>query len=121
MLATIRDVRGEGDKDRAAATSEDFAGTDVHDDIDLTLVEMQSDVLGKIDAAIRRLEQGRYGRCIECHGTIAPERLRAMPFALRCLQCELARESETRGATQRRQMLSRLHGSNWDQSHETMD
>ncbi len=43
--------------------------------------------LDSIDAALRRLDEGRYGRCERCGQPIAPERLAARPTATRCVSC----------------------------------
>ena len=73
----------------------------VHDfvqDVELALMEMKSETLGQIDEAIRRLEAGAYGTCANCGGEIAEPRLKALPFATLCLECqenaEEARASE---------------------------
>lgn len=39
-------------------------------------------------AALRRLEEGSYGVCIDCGEAIAAARLTASPFASRCLDCQ---------------------------------
>lgn len=43
--------------------------------------------LQALDAALARLEDGTYGSCTVCGGTIAPERLRALPTATTCRAC----------------------------------
>jgi DnaK suppressor protein len=53
---------------------------------------MKSETLYKINEALARLEDGTYGYCFECGEEIAQQRLRALPFALRCKDCEEARE-----------------------------
>ena len=63
-------------------------------DVELALVEMKSETLGRIDEALRRLEEGSYGVCIECGTEIPAVRLRALPFATRCLACQ-EREEES--------------------------
>ena len=63
-------------------------------DLDLRLVEIANATLRRVDHAIARLDDGTYGRCTRCHGDIAAARLRAMPFAVRCQRCEMAREHE---------------------------
>jgi DnaK suppressor protein len=57
---------------------------------------MKSETLNKVDAALRRLEDGSYGDCFECGEEIAEARLRALPFAVRCKDCEEARETAER-------------------------
>ena len=44
-------------------------------------------LLQKIDAALGRIEDGGYGRCLDCDQTIAHERLEFDPAATRCIQC----------------------------------
>jgi DnaK suppressor protein len=68
---------------------------------------MKSETLNKIDAALRRLEDGSYGNCFECGDEISEARLRALPFAVRCKDCEEARET----AEQRERALARKSGS----------
>ena len=52
--------------------------------------------LQKIDAALRAIERGDYGVCVECGARIAAERLRAYPYADRCIDCAEAAETATR-------------------------
>ncbi len=66
---------------------------DIQDDIEFALLQMKAETLTKITAALERLEEGTYGYCYECGEEIARQRLRALPFAERCLECEEARES----------------------------
>ena len=76
-------------------------------EVDLALMQMKSDTLKKIDAAILRLEDGSYGDCFECGDEIAEARLRALPFAVRCKDCEEARENTER----RERMQAQKRGS----------
>ena len=50
--------------------------------------------MAKITAALERLEEGTYGYCYECGEEIAGRRLRALPFAERCRDCEETHELE---------------------------
>jgi DnaK suppressor protein len=65
-------------------------------EVDLALMQMKSDTLRKIDQAIMRLEQGSYGRCESCEGEIAAARLRALPFAVLCRDCQEQAEEQVR-------------------------
>ncbi|MDX2153093.1 MAG: SpoIIE family protein phosphatase [Bryobacteraceae bacterium] len=42
-------------------------------------------LLGEVDAALRRLDEGRFGLCLTCGDPIEPERLAADPLARFCL------------------------------------
>jgi DnaK suppressor protein len=77
-----------------------------HEEMELALLQMRSDMLIRVDEALLRLDAGEYGFCSECAGEISERRLRALPFAVRCQACEEKREqalAHTRHAVQ-------LHG-----------
>lgn len=40
-----------------------------------------------IDEALRRLDTGEYGTCARCSAPIEAERLRAVPYAVTCVDC----------------------------------
>lgn len=48
--------------------------------------------LREIGIALRRLEEGRYGLCLDCDEPIAAARLAAEPFAVRCAACQTLTE-----------------------------
>ena len=43
--------------------------------------------LARIDAALKRIDDGEYGECLHCGEWIAPARLRVDPAATLCIQC----------------------------------
>jgi DnaK suppressor protein len=53
--------------------------------------------LGAVSAALRRLQEDRFGACVDCGEAIAFDRLRVEPWALRCVACEGRRERSARG------------------------
>lgn len=104
----MRDVRAEGALGEgqgvldAAETSE----ADIQDDIEFALIQMKSETLHKIEEALARLDESTYGYCFECGDEISERRLRALPFAVRCKDCEEAREV----AAQRERQQQRRSG-----------
>ena len=52
--------------------------------------------LREIEAALRRLDEGRYGLCADCDAAIDPRRLQAEPFAVRCAACQTQVERSRR-------------------------
>ena len=91
----MRDVRAEGTwggKQSEVLDAVESSEADIQDDIEFALIQMKSETLNKINDALLRLEQGDYGNCFECGEEIAEKRLRALPFAVRCKDCEEARE-----------------------------
>src|SRR4029077_17931850 len=80
---------------------------DIQDDIEFALIQMKSETLNKINDALVRLEQGDYGNCYDCGEEIAEKRWRALPFPVRCKDCEEAREA----AEQRERQLTQRRGT----------
>jgi DnaK suppressor protein len=74
------------------------------DAINFELSRLDHEQLGRIDAARGRLEAGTYGNCLEpkCGEEISVSRLDAVPFAVRCTDCEEAREDEDAPGRKRR-------------------
>ena len=71
--------------------------------IGFSLLQLTSQTVQGIEAALRRLEAGAFGMCTECRAWIPAARLRAVPFAVRCLACQemndRAQGPVARGAT----------------------
>lgn len=51
-------------------------------------------LMGKIDKALRKIDEGEYGLCEECDESISLKRLQARPEAQLCIQCKEAQEKE---------------------------
>ena len=43
--------------------------------------------LAEIEAALTRIQEGRYGTCLNCGGPMGLQRLRAIPEARYCVAC----------------------------------
>jgi DnaK suppressor protein len=72
-------------------------GSDAWDlDFSLQLVENDQEVLGEISAALKKIENGQFGLCECCLEQGKPEtrsripktRLKAIPYARNCVDCE---------------------------------
>ena len=50
----------------------------------------------QIEEALRRLDEGSYGRCVDCGRELPEERLEARPEAARCVECQAKAESHAR-------------------------
>jgi len=50
--------------------------------------------LVQIGAALKRIEQGEYGICLDCEEPISPKRLAAVPWAAYCLHCQELQDAE---------------------------
>jgi DnaK suppressor protein len=104
----MRDVRAVGASGEGVLDAAESSEADIQDDIELALIQMKSETLHKIEEALNRLGEKTYGYCFECGDEISERRLRALPFAVRCKDCEEAREiAEQR---ERQQSLRRSAG-----------
>src|SRR3954454_15430396 len=102
----MRGVREEGTwggKLNEVLDAVESAEADIQEDLEFALVQMKSETLNKVNDALARLEQGSYGNCFDCGEEIGEKRLRALPFAVRCKDCEEAREN----AENRQRQLAR--------------
>jgi RNA polymerase-binding protein DksA len=61
-------------------------------ELDYTLEENAEGLLSAIDAALARIEAGTYGKCQNCGKEISPDRLEAIPWATRCIDCKRKEE-----------------------------
>jgi DnaK suppressor protein len=88
----IRGVRADGADSPAVLDEADGSEIDTRQEIELAVIQMKSEMLRQIASALRRLSAGQYGFCLECEEEISEVRLKAVPFAQRCVECERARE-----------------------------
>ena len=96
MQGLMRTVRQDSRAERTA-DEQDVAESETRSDIDLAVIQMKAETVARVDAALRRLDQGGHGDCVECGDKISIERLTALPFALRCRDCEDSRERAMNG------------------------
>lgn len=58
----------------------------------LSLMETEEDTLGRIETALERIDEGSFGRCVQCDGVIPRARLNAIPYTPLCIKCAEAQE-----------------------------
>ncbi|MBI5886254.1 MAG: TraR/DksA family transcriptional regulator [Deltaproteobacteria bacterium] len=71
---------------------EDLATLDIIEDKGLVFADMRRKELEALEDALRRLDEGTYGACVECGREIDLERLKVMPFAGSCVECKARSE-----------------------------
>lgn len=72
-------------------------------EVELAGLEREVALLNQVRLALQRLERGEYGRCVRCDGRIGAKRLKALPWAGMCLNCQEHAEAE-------QETLSRANG-----------
>jgi DnaK suppressor protein len=98
LLIQIASLRG-GTIGRAQASSEHFGQPEdsraqlaTERDLEFALDARELAELAAVDAALKRVEDGTYGRCTDCGVDIPAPRLKAAPEAARCIDCQDKRE-----------------------------
>ena len=72
------------------------AAETLHTEIQVALMDRRTQQVTQIQEALARLSDGRYGFCLECEEFIGVPRLRALPFAQRCRDCQGQAERRAR-------------------------
>lgn len=109
LRGKIRNARGESDAPHDVLDEVESSQVGSQADVDFALLELKAEMLDRITAALAHLDIGSYGRCEECGDDVAEARLRALPFAARCRDCEESREATAmRQRSQARQAMSPL-------------
>lgn len=92
-LAQIDELRKDdpfADPDHAsdnAAVDTDVREQVGHDTIEAQIKDTQKRVT-QIDVALRKISKGQYGKCESCGKEIPQARLKLIPEAANCLECE---------------------------------
>ncbi len=85
--------------DAATLDISNFAdlGTDnFEQDFMIGLIENSEETLREIDAALQRIEDRTYGICEEGNHPIGKDRLKILPWARLCIECQRKAEQETK-------------------------
>jgi len=91
----------------------DAALDSIQDAIDSQLAEVESRELTRIEYALERMREDRYGVCEGCGQAIPAARLNALPYATYCITCQREAERQQRDVEDDfSQLLSQT--SEWD-------
>lgn len=72
----------------------DMASDDYERDFSLGRATAEQKSLYSIDEAMKRIEDGTYGSCLQCNKAIAKKRLAAMPQTELCIECQKKNEEK---------------------------
>ncbi len=97
-LARVREYRHDQEDEATPPPGDEMDAARSLADVEThaTLIERVEDRLKAIDFAFDRLEHGLYGICAQCGEEIPLERLKALPFAAYCVNCEEKRDQAAR-------------------------
>lgn len=102
--ATMLRRESVADQDKLAATRDPQTVLDRKDEADLAIraaidsagYERDLAELAEVEAALARVQEGRYGLCRDCSEPIPSSRLTAQPWASRCIACQTRHEQGPR-------------------------
>jgi DnaK suppressor protein len=100
MTNEALDRGGEGGESKSPTHLAELGTENYEQDFALRRVENEQELLAEIDQALERIDQGNYGLCQSCQeqglsatkSMIKKERLRVIPYARNCIECERKRE-----------------------------
>lgn len=86
-------TRAEHARDVLLQDGDDAPQRENDRELDLAQTDRETQALGQVSDALRRLHADDYGHCADCSSAIPFDRLKLEPWALRCVACETAREA----------------------------
>jgi DnaK suppressor protein len=102
LMEQLAILRG-GTVGRAEASTEHFATRDDTPaaansarDLEFALDAHDTAEIAAVNAALKRVDDGSYGECVDCGALISEARLHAAPEAARCIHCQEKLEKANR-------------------------
>lgn len=97
-LARVREYRAAQEGEALPSPRDELDTARALSDVEThaSLIERAEERLRAMDFALNLLERGRYGICTECSDEIPLERLKALPFAAYCVDCQQKRNRARR-------------------------
>lgn len=84
-----QDIRaGQESADDGTEDIVDRANNAYNRELMFSLSDTERQMVIQIEAALRRMDEGTYGRCANCGSTINMRRLDAVPYARFCVDCQ---------------------------------
>ena len=87
--AALRKTRSEasGDLSSMPIHMADIGSDNFEQEFTLSLMQNEEGTLDLIENALERIEEGTFGSCSECGGTVPKTRLNALPYTPFCVKC----------------------------------
>ena len=80
-------VNGSGNLSNVPLHMADVGSENYDQEFTLELIENEQGTLELVNEALDRLEQGKFGLCVECGEPISKPRLQAIPYTRHCIHC----------------------------------
>ena len=94
---TVSVLLGEHHLVRGGGAEQGDAGANLTEaDRNAAAVDSAKAQRAEVIAALARIDDGSYGRCVDCAGPVPEERLEARPATARCVPCQAKRDRRRR-------------------------
>ncbi|MCM8829849.1 MAG: TraR/DksA family transcriptional regulator [Candidatus Omnitrophica bacterium] len=90
-LGYLKEGIGSGEKGIPTHIA-DYGTDEFEKGLDINLSDEERKILEKIDIAIEKLDKNTYGICESCGKKISSSRLKALPYARYCINCQRDKE-----------------------------
>ena len=94
--ASISPREASGDLSAYTIHMADMAADTYERELSMSIVSSEQEILYQIDDALKRLDDGSFGVCQQCSGPITMSRLKAVPYASMCIECQRAKEQKSK-------------------------
>jgi RNA polymerase-binding protein DksA len=92
--ASTTPKEASGDLSSYTVHMADMASDTCERELSMNIVSSEQEILYQIDDALKRLEEGSFGVCQECNTPITMSRLKAVPYAAMCIECQRSKEKK---------------------------
>lgn len=92
--ASISPRDASGDLSAYTVHMADMAADTYERELSMNIVTSEQEILYQIDDALKRLDDGSFGVCLQCSQPITMSRLKAVPYASLCITCQRAKEQQ---------------------------
>ena len=105
MVSEIKRIARENLKSQKEASGDlsgysyhmaDMASDSYDRELSLNIASEEQQVIYEIDEALKCIDEGKYGKCLACDKKIPAKRLKAVPYAKHCIQCQSKEEKDKR-------------------------
>ncbi|NQT75312.1 MAG: TraR/DksA C4-type zinc finger protein [Candidatus Omnitrophica bacterium] len=103
MVSEIKRIARENLKSQKEASGDlsgyshhmaDMASDSYDRELSLNIASEEQQVIYEIDEALKSIDEGKYGKCLTCNKKIPAKRLKAVPYAKHCIQCQSKEEKD---------------------------
>ncbi|MFH1378860.1 MAG: TraR/DksA family transcriptional regulator [bacterium] len=88
LLKLVNNSRKNDEAETTVGDEADIASESIEKEMIFELNDNERLMLDSIEAALRKIENATFGQCDQCKKKIGKERLKAIPFARFCIQCQ---------------------------------